>query len=126
MKGRVLIVDDNAINLKLAAATLRYDDYEVTTAADAESAQGLISTAPEEFDLILMDVSLPKMDGLTYTRLLKADPRTAHIPVVILTASAMRGDEQNARSAGADGFISKPINVGTFPQSIARYLKPPT
>jgi CheY-like chemotaxis protein len=123
MKARILIVDDNAINLKLAAATLRYDDHEVTTAEDAESAQGLISTG-QEFDLILMDVSLPKMDGLTYTRLLKADPRTAHIPVVILTAAAMRGDEQNARRAGADGFISKPINVGTFPQAIAQYLKP--
>jgi CheY-like chemotaxis protein len=122
MQARILIVDDNATNLKLAAATLRYEGHEVITAVDAESAHSLISVSPE-FDLILMDVSLPGMDGLTLTKLLKADPRTAHVPIVILTASAMRGDELNARTAGADGFIAKPISVGTFPQLIAEHLR---
>jgi len=70
-----------------------------------------------------MDVSLPGMDGLTFTKLLRADPRTAQIPIVVLTASAMPGDEQKARNAGADAFIAKPISVGTFPQLIAEHLK---
>jgi CheY-like chemotaxis protein len=123
MSARILVVDDNEINLKLAAATLRFEGHEVITATDAESAQSLIRTGPE-IDLILLDVSLPRMDGLTFTRILKADPATAQIPVLILTASAMRGDEQNARAAGADAFITKPINVGTFPHLITQHLKP--
>ena len=123
MKKRILIVDDNAINLKLAASVLRYEGYEVITAVDAESARALV-TATARIDLILMDVSLPKMDGLTLTRLLKAYPQTAMIPIVILTASAMRGDEQTALDAGADGYITKPIEVSKFPHVVAQFLKP--
>ncbi|HEV7488450.1 MAG TPA: response regulator [Thermoanaerobaculia bacterium] len=119
--SRILIVDDNKTNLKLASDVLGFDGYEILNAGDAESAQEIIRSSPP--DLILMDIALPGMDGLTLTRLLKADEATRHIVVVALTAFAMKGDDARAREAGCDGYITKPINTRTLPDAVAGYLR---
>lgn len=118
--ARILVVDDNPTNLKLVSDLLEYADYEVLTAIDAERAQQVLERCLP--DLILMDIALPGMDGLTLTRLLKGDARTRHIAVVALTAFAMKGDEEKARAAGCDGYISKPIDTRLLPGLIADYL----
>jgi CheY-like chemotaxis protein len=117
---RILVIDDNPINLKLICATLRFAGHDVSSAVDAEVAQELINAG--SFDLILMDIALPGMDGLTLTRKLKADARTQHIPVIALTASAMLGDEGKALAAGCDCYITKPIDTRTLPQQLAKFL----
>jgi CheY-like chemotaxis protein len=118
--ARILIVDDNPTNSKLVTATLRFAGYEPFNAIDAESAQEMIATT--RFDLILMDIALPGMDGLALTRQLKADARTKDIPIVILTAFAMKGDDAKAYAAGCDGYITKPIDTRKFPEQMAKYL----
>jgi CheY-like chemotaxis protein len=120
MSIRVLIVDDNATNLKLASRVLESEGYEVAQAADAEQAQEMLKSAIP--DLILMDIALPGMDGLTLTRHLKDDPRLRHVPVVAMTAFAMKGDEEKAREAGCDGYISKPIDTRRLAGQIAAAL----
>lgn len=118
----ILIVDDNATNLKLTRIVLIKEGYEIQTAVNAEEA---IRKMMEGFkpQLILMDIQLPGMDGLTLTRQLKSAPETKDIVVVALTAYAMKADEEKARAAGCDGYIAKPIDTQTFPAQIARYLK---
>jgi CheY-like chemotaxis protein len=120
--ARILIVDDNPTNLKLVSDVLEFEGYEILRAADAEEAQiVLASTLP---DLILMDIALPGMDGLTLTRRLKDDERTRGIRIVALTAFAMKGDDQKARDAGCDGYITKPIDTRTLSGEVARILIP--
>lgn len=118
--GNILVVDDNPTNLKLASTTLKFAGYSVSTATDAEIAQELIAASP--FDLILMDIGLPGMDGLALTRKLKGDEKTRHIPIVILTAFAMKGDDTKAYEAGCNGYITKPINTRIFPTQVAGFL----
>jgi CheY-like chemotaxis protein len=118
---RVLIVDDNKTNLKLASDVLAFDGYEILKASDAESAQEIIRQTPPA--LILMDIALPGMDGLALTRLLKSDELTRHIVVVALTAFAMKGDDARAREAGCDGYITKPIDTRSLPNAVAGYLR---
>jgi CheY-like chemotaxis protein len=118
----ILVVDDHPTNLKLVRDVLMYDGFSVMEAADAEEAQEIVRTTPPE--LILMDLALPGMDGLTLTRLLKADPSTQHIVVVALTAFAMKGDEEKARAAGCDGYVTKPINTRTLSQTVSDFLPP--
>lgn len=109
---RVLIVDDNAMNIAIAQVVLQAEQFAVETAADGlEALQKVASFRP---DLILMDIQMPGMDGIELTQALKADPATRHIRVVAFTAFAMRGDEGRMRAAGCDGYLSKPINVKTF------------
>ena len=116
----ILIVDDNPQNLKLARVLLTSEGYEVRTAIDAERAlEVLQSFAPR---LILMDIQLPGMDGLTLTRRLKSDPAHAGIVIVALTAYAMKGDSEKALAAGCDGYVSKPIDTIALPRMIARYI----
>jgi CheY-like chemotaxis protein len=118
--ARILVVDDNPTNLKLVSDLLAFEGHEILNAMDAEEAQGVITqTLP---DLILMDIALPGMDGLTFTRQLKADARTRHICIVALTAFAMKGDKQKALDAGCDGYISKPIDTRVFPGEVAELL----
>ena len=121
MTGKtILVVDDNQANVQLVSYLLLSAGYDTHEASDANSALlALKSLKPE---LILMDLQMPGMDGLELTRRLKADPRTRDIFVVALTASAMKGDEQIARDAGCDGYISKPIDTRNFLQLIARFL----
>ena len=116
----ILIVDDNASNTKLLAFLLTSKGYVVRTAASAPEALAVL----EEFRprLILMDIQLPGMDGLTLTRRLKADPRTRDIAIIAATAYAMKGDEARALEAGCNGYITKPIDTRRLPQDIERYL----
>ncbi|HSY49924.1 MAG TPA: response regulator [Thermoanaerobaculia bacterium] len=117
----ILVVDDNSTNLKLVSDVLGFEGYRILQADDAESAQEIIRKTPP--DLILMDIALPGMDGLTLTRLLKADETTRHVIVIALTAFAMKGDEAKARLAGCDGYITKPIDTRTLPGAVAGYLR---
>lgn len=118
----ILVVDDNPMNAKLARAVLLGAGHEVVIAADAGEALQLIARSPP--GLILMDIQLPGMDGLELTRQLKADPATAAIPIVALTAYAMRGDDERARLAGCDDYISKPIDTRRLPTQVAALLRP--
>jgi CheY-like chemotaxis protein len=119
-----LIVEDNAINLELARDLLELEGFQVLSARDA--VEGCRLARQCQPDLILMDISLPGMDGLAATRQLKGDPATAGIPVVALTAHAMRGDEPAALLAGCDGYLSKPINTRAFAGTLRAWLKPQT
>jgi CheY-like chemotaxis protein len=117
----ILIVDDNATNLKLVKVLLMKEGYDIQTAGDAEEALKVLQTFTPR--LVLMDLQLPGMDGLTLTRKLKSEPGTQGIKVVALTAYAMKGDEEKARAAGCDGYLAKPIDTQAFPAQIAGYLK---
>lgn len=116
----ILIVDDNPSNTKLLAFLLQAKGYEVRTAANADEA--LAAIADRHPRLILMDIQLPGMDGLTLTRQLKADPATQGISIIAATAYAMKGDEARALAAGCDGYITKPIDTRQLPADIARFL----
>lgn len=105
--AKILVVEDNAANMKLAALLLQNAGHVVISAVDAES--GLDLAIAEEPDLILMDIQLPGMDGLAATALLKRDPVTAAIPVIALTAMAMKADQEKTRAAGCDAYIAKPL-----------------
>ena len=116
----ILIVDDNAQNLKLAKVILAVEQYEVKTAIDAEDALRILESFKPR--LILMDLQLPRMDGLALTRRLKADPSTRGIIIIALTAYAMKGDDDRAFAAGCDGYMSKPIDIDALPRVVAQYL----
>jgi two-component system cell cycle response regulator DivK len=103
----VLVIEDNVTNMKLATLLLTRAGHTVLAAADAET--GLMLAHSEKPELILMDIQLPGMDGLAATALLKRDPVTAKIPVIALTAMAMKADQDRSRLAGCDGYISKPL-----------------
>ncbi len=117
----ILIIDDNVINLKLARVILQAEGYEVRTAIDAEDALAVLRAFRPR--LILMDLQLPGMDGLELTRRLKADPATRAIVVLAVTSYAMKGDEERARQAGCDGYVTKPIDTETLPRIVARHLR---
>ena len=105
--ARILIVEDNPANMKLISLLLDNAGHEVLSAVDAETGIMLARTAGP--DLILMDVQLPGMDGLAATALLKQDPATAAIPVIALTAMAMKDDQEKSVIAGCDAYIAKPL-----------------
>ncbi|PYR55148.1 MAG: response regulator [Acidobacteria bacterium] len=116
----ILIVDDNAQNLKLAKVILAAEQYDVKTAIDAEDALKILESFKPR--LILMDLQLPRMDGLALTRRLKADASTRGIVIIALTAYAMKGDDEKAFAAGCDGYMSKPIDIDALPRVVAQYL----
>lgn len=118
--GRILVVEDNALNLELASELLTGAGHTVFQARTAE--EGLRLARTEALDLILLDVRLPGMDGLAAVRVLKRDAATRHIPAVAMTAQAMKGDEEAARAAGFDAYVTKPIDTRAFPQIVARLL----
>ncbi len=120
MAARVLIVDDNATNLKLVAYLVRASGYEVDTAGDA--AHALSAIAANRPALILMDLQLPGIDGLELTRRLKADPATRDMKIIAVTAYAMKGDEEKALEAGCDDYVTKPIDTRGLPALIAKYV----
>jgi CheY-like chemotaxis protein len=121
MSATILVVDDNPANLKLVSDVLEFECHDILQAADAEEAQVLLAAFLP--DLILMDIALPGMDGLTLTRKLKADARTRDIRIVAVTAFAMKGDDQKAHDAGCDGYITKPIDTRKFPAQVAMFLE---
>ena len=118
--AKVLVVEDNPTNLKLATCLLTSVGHTVLSATDAEA--GLALARDERPELILMDIQLPGMDGLQATVLLKGDPATRGIPVIALTALAMKGDEARIRTAGCDGYIAKPMRYGDFLKTVAEQL----
>lgn len=118
--GRILVVEDNKDNMTLISDVLHSLDYDVLQATDGE--QGIRVTSEERPDLILMDLSLPRMDGWTATRTIKADPDLQGIPVIALTAHAMVGDRERALEAGCDDYMSKPINLRELADKLARFL----
>ena len=122
MSLRVLVVEDNPVNLELITEVLKQEGHQVFTAQSAEA--GLRLVAAERPDLILMDIQLPGMTGYEVTHRLKGNPATAAIPVVALTASAMRGDDLKAREAGCDGYLTKPLDLRAFRETL-RALFPP-
>jgi two-component system cell cycle response regulator DivK len=105
---RIVVIEDNPANMKLAVFLLHSAGHEVLQAADAESGLALIRAKMPA--LVLMDVQLPGMDGLAATRQLKTDPAIAHIPVIALTSHAMKGDEATILAAGCDGYLPKPFH----------------
>lgn len=117
---RVLVVDDNPTNQKLLGFLLRARGYEVHTAEDGPHA--IEAAARLDPALALVDIQLPGMSGLEVTERLKADPKTAAIHVVIVTASAMPGDEARAKEIGCDAYVTKPINTRTLPELLERLL----
>jgi CheY-like chemotaxis protein len=120
VKKRVLVVEDNALNLELVTDLLEAAGYTVCHAGTADEAfRAAFELSP---DLILMDVSLPGLDGLAATRVLKADPATCHLTIVALTAHAMKGDEAIALRAGCAGYLAKPIDTRTFAAKVAAFI----
>src|SRR5450432_242507 len=118
--AKVLIIEDNPTNMTLAVFLLQSAGHAVLSATDAEP--GLTLARNEQPNLILMDIQLPGMDGLEAIALLKQDDATRSIPVIALTALAMKGDEERIRAAGCDGYIAKPIRYQEFLATIAAQL----
>jgi CheY-like chemotaxis protein len=118
---KVLVIEDNEANMILVTALLKSNGWTVIPAMTAE--EGIKIARAETPALVLMDISLPGMDGLTATGILKQDPQTKDIPVVALTAHAMKGDEGKALSAGCIGYITKPIDTRAFPKAVSGYIK---
>jgi two-component system cell cycle response regulator DivK len=118
---KILVVEDNPDNLTLIEDILVSLDYEVITAQDG--VVGLEKALTAQPDLILMDLSLPKMDGWDVTRKIKADDHIRHIPVIALTAHALLGDRKRALEAGCDDYVSKPIKLPQLVAKLKQYLK---
>jgi two-component system cell cycle response regulator DivK len=118
--SKILVIEDNHANMKLALMLLRNAGHAVLSAPDAES--GLTLARNEQPDLILMDIQLPGMDGLAATALLKQHPSTAAIPVIALTAMAMKADQERSQMAGCDGYIAKPLRYQELYAVIDRLL----
>ncbi len=117
---KILLVEDNPVNQNLVESLLSGRGYLLLKREDAEQALILIRESPP--DLILMDIHLPGMSGLEATRILKSDPETKMIPILALTALAMKGDEARVREAGCNGYLSKPIRYKEFLDKIQEYL----
>ncbi len=119
---RVLVIEDTVENMRLFRAVLKLEGVEVLEAEGAR--QGIELAGSSQPDLILMDIQMPEMDGLTATRLLRANPKTASIPIIAITASVTDKDRSKTIEAGCDGHIPKPIDPAVFGQQIAAFLKP--
>ena len=121
MPNKILIVEDNPQNMKLVLMTLRRYGYNLLGATDGEEA--LKTAKREKPDLIIMDIQLPKMNGLEVTRKLRQMPAFSHIPIIAITAHAMKGDEEKIMEAGCDAYLPKPINTRQLPKVIAEMLQ---
>ena len=120
MSAKVLVVEDNEMNMQLVEYLLEEGGFQILKATSGEDALQIANS--DIPDLILMDIHLPGMDGLTVVREMKAAENTRRIPILALTAHAMRGDRDRFLEAGCDGYISKPIDVKTFVASIEKYI----
>lgn len=120
-KPRVLVVEDNVDNFELVRFLLERAGYETFSAANG--IEGVAAARREQPDLILMDLSMPELDGWQATAQLKTDDATRHIPVLALTAHTLPGDRKRAIDAGCDGYISKPLNVASFDKLVATLLR---
>jgi two-component system cell cycle response regulator DivK len=120
MGKTILIVEDEPRNLKLLRDLLQRFGYEILEAQDGE--QGVKIAGEKIPNLILMDIMMPKMDGLEATRIIKADIKTKHIPIIALTSYAMKGDRERTIEAGCDGYIAKPIDIQEVLKTIEHFL----
>ena len=118
--SKILLVEDNEMNRDMLSRRLERKGFEVIIAVDGQ--QGVDLAGSESPALILMDLSLPIIDGWEATRLIKADPATQNIPVIALTAHAMAGDEQKAREAGCDDYDTKPVDIKRLLEKIGKFL----
>jgi two-component system cell cycle response regulator DivK len=116
----ILVVEDNERNLKLLRDLLEYEGYDVRVARTGEDAVTLAVKDPP--DLVLMDLQLPGIDGMEALRRLRESPRTVDIPVVAVTAQAMKQDRERVLQAGFNGYVEKPISVRAFPDQVRRFL----
>ena len=121
---KILVVEDNQDNRDMVVKVLKFNGYQVIEAVDGEEA--LEKARAETPDLILLDIYLPKMDGYEVAKRLKGDTGLRGIPVIALTAHAMKGNREQALAAGCDGYISKPIDIRELPKQIEQFLKPNT
>ncbi|MFC1837388.1 response regulator [Thermodesulfobacteriota bacterium] len=117
----ILIVEDNQDSRELVVKVLKAKGYKIIEAVDGEEA--LQKLTEERPDLVLMDISIPKIDGLEVARRIKAQEELSDIPIVALTAHAMKGDREKAMQAGCDGYIPKPINVRELPEQVRQFMK---
>ena len=120
MMSKILLVEDNEMNRDMLSRRLERKGYEVAIAVDGQA--GVDMASSENPGIILMDLSLPVMDGWEATRRIKADAATQNIPVIALTAHAMSGDEQKAREAGCDDYDTKPVNLNRLLEKIGSLL----
>ena len=123
MKKKILIVEDNPQNMRLLEMLLGAKGYTLLKAIDGEEAVNLATS--ERPDLIIMDIQLPKMNGLEATRQLRQSPDFSHTPIIAITAYAMKGDREKLLAAGCDAYLSKPINTRELPEVISEMLFPP-
>jgi two-component system, cell cycle response regulator DivK len=121
MSERILVVEDNAKNLKLLRDVLQFSGYEVAEARSGE--EGVELAGRRTPDLILMDLQLPGIDGIEALRLLRENPATRAVPVVAVTAFAMKNDRNRALLAGFDGYVEKPISVRALPSQVKSFLR---
>ncbi len=117
----ILVVEDNKLNMKLVRGLIKIGKYNMLEANDAELGIQLIREQMP--DLVLMDIQLPGMDGLSATKIIKEDPDLKDIPIVALTSYAMQGDKEKALAAGCTGYIAKPIDTRKFLKTVSQYLK---
>ena len=117
----ILVIEDNKLNMKLVNGLITIGKYRMLEAVDAESGIQLIRE--QRPDLVLMDIQLPGMDGLSATKVIKEDPDLKDIPIVALTSFAMQGDEEKALAVGCTGYITKPIDTRKFLETVSQYLK---
>lgn len=120
-KVKILYVEDNPDNRMLISRILMAEGYNVTFAEDADQALGHAEDG--RFDLVLMDINLPDMDGYTLTHRLRQYSHFTNIPIIALTANVMKGDRERSLEAGCDGYIQKPVDVDALPIQIQQYLK---
>jgi CheY-like chemotaxis protein len=121
MPGKILVIEDNDRNRKLIKILLEANKYSVIEAQTGEEALKYLQD--DKPDLILLDIQLPNMDGLTLTKMLRSDQETKDIPIVAVTAYAMKGDKERMLEAGCDAYVSKPIDTRELPVIVANIIK---
>ena len=120
-KARILYIEDNIDNMTLVKRVLEIEGFEVIQAGTGK--EGVLKAKENLPDIIITDINLPDIDGYEVTDLLKSDKKTAHIPVIAMTANVMKKDREDVFKAGCDGYISKPIDVDELPGQIENFLK---
>ena len=120
-KAKILYIEDNFDNMTLVKRVLEIEGYEVIQAETGR--EGLARATADTPDIIITDINLPDIDGYEITDALKKNEKTAHIPIIAMTANVMKKDRENVIQAGCDGFISKPIDIDELPGQIENYLK---
>jgi two-component system, cell cycle response regulator DivK len=121
-KGTILLIEDNIDNLDLVRFVLEDADYQVVAAVDGRS--GLEMALQQQPCLILLDLSIPEINGWNLAEIFKSNDEIRHIPVIALTAHALPGDRKKALDAGCDGYISKPLDIANFVQMVEEYMQP--